>query len=203
MESYKAKTFDIPELTGISASQIDEHLKLYNGYVTHTNKISEQIKGWIADDREKNSYVIHELWRRLGFEFNGMRIHEYYFGALDGGTTPFDPQSTVGKAIIGQYGSYEAFVQTLMHVGTTRGSGWATLYYDTHTHTFIATWADEHHIGHLASLPLVLAIDCWEHAYMVDYLPGERAKYITAYLENINWKTVDNWFQKAQMQGVQ
>ena len=197
MHTYEAKTFDIPSLEGISQKQIEEHLKLYQGYVNHTNKVFEQVSQWITDDMEGNKYVIGELWRRLGFEFDGMRNHEYYFGALEGGAQAFDPSSDVGKAIVAHYGSYENLLTGMKFVSDTRGSGWAILYYDPVSKGFIGGWIDEHHLGALSTLPIILAIDCWEHAYMVDHLPSGRGKYVDAYLNNINWKTVDEWFRKV------
>lgn len=197
MHHYEAKKFTLPALKGISEKQIAEHLKLYEGYVNHVNKISEQVKAWLTEDEEKYAYAASELWRRLSFEFNGMRSHEYYFGALEGGAATFDPESPLGKALVAQYGSYENWAKVLTRVAKTRGSGWAMLYYDKSVagEPFAVGWIDEHHIGYLSSLPLVLALDSWEHAYMVDYLPGERGKYIDAYLANINWNTVNNWFE--------
>ncbi|MCI0619775.1 Fe-Mn family superoxide dismutase [Candidatus Wolfebacteria bacterium] len=200
MHHYETKKFVLPSLKGISEKQITEHLKLYEGYVKHVNKISEQVKEWLAEDEEKYSYPISELWRRLSFEFNGMRSHEYYFNALEGGAAAFDPESPLGKALVAQYGSYENWAKVFTRVAKTRGSGWTMLYYDRHSDDkpFIVGWIDEHHIGYLSSLPLVLALDCWEHAYMVDYTPGERGKYISAYLNNINWEVVEQNFQNAQ-----
>lgn len=196
MNQYKVKKFNIPSLEDISDKQIEEHLKLYKGYVTHTNTIFEQVTKWITDDMEGNKYVISELWRRLGFEFDGMRNHEYYFGALEGGKQAFNPESAVGKAIVAHYGSYDSLYMGMKFVASTRGSGWAMLYYDPVVKSFIGGWVDEHHLGALSTLPIVLAIDCWEHAYMVDHTPGERGVYVDAYLNNVNWKTVDEWFRK-------
>jgi len=197
MNPYLARTFDIPKLDGISEKQIAEHLKLYAGYVAHTNTIFSQIGSWIKDDLEKNKYLIGELWRRLGFEFNGMRNHEYYFGALEGGPKEFNPKNQVGKALVEHYGSYDNLLTGLKFVSSTRGSGWVMLYYDKASKEFIGGWVDEHHLGTLSSIPIILALDCWEHAYMVDYLPGERGKYVDAYLKNVNWDTVDKWFVEA------
>lgn len=197
MEQYKAKKWSIPELGGISKKQIEEHLKLYQGYVNHVNLIQEEAEKLHELDTPGDHYAVSELWRRLAFEFNGMRSHEYYFGALDGGARPFDRASVLGKALLDQYGSYEDLHKVFSSVAKTRGSGWAMLYYDSVIRKFVIGWIDEHHIGYLSSLPLVLALDCWEHAYMVDYLPGERGKYVDAYLNNVNWEVVNSWFEKV------
>jgi len=194
MIQYKAKTFDIPKIEGISEKQIEEHLKLYNGYVTHANKIMAQLEEW-KKDREKNGYVISELRRRFGFEFDGIRSHEYYFGAIEGSPSKLSEDLSLGAALAKQFGSLDAWMEDYKSLCMTRGVGWAVLYYHPIEKHFIHVWVDEHHLGQLSSLPMVFATDCWEHAYMVDYLPGERGKYIDSYLNAVNWKEVDNWYQ--------
>lgn len=195
MKHYTAQTFDIPAIEGISDSQIEEHLKLYNGYVVHTNRILEQVTDWQSQDKDKHGYEAHELWRRLGFEFGGMRNHEYYFGALEKGSSRPNKKSALSTAIAKQFGSFEDYLATVKDVGTTRGSGWSMTYYDKLAGQFLVSWVDEHHLGQLSTLEPVLALDCWEHAYMVDYLPGERVKYIEAYIDAINWKIVEKLFE--------
>lgn len=199
MYKYETKKFDIPKLEGISEKQIEEHLKLYAGYVKHVSMLDEKIKKWVADGREDNSYIIQELWRRLSFEFNGMRNHEYYFGALVGGAKEFDGESSLGKSMVKHFDSFEGFKNVVKNVATTRGSGWTILYYDKRAdnRNFIVGWIDEHHLGYLSSLDILLAIDMWEHAFMVDYLPGEKGKYLENYLNNINWQTVEKWYEEA------
>ena len=191
MKPYTAQSFEISELDGISKAQIDAHIKLYEGYVSHTNTI-------IAAMTEKDGYELQELKRRFGFEFDGMRLHEYYFGALTGGADAYDPQSALATALEKQFGSHDAFIEQLTQAGMTRGSGWALLYWDQHAQQFLIHWADEHHLGHLATLPIVLALDCWEHAYMIDHDTTGRKAYIESYLANLNWNTLNNWFEQAQ-----
>lgn len=193
MTPYTAQTFDLPELSGISKGQIDAHIALYEGYVKHTNKIGE-----LLGDANLDSYAASELKRRFGFEFDGMRLHEYYFGALVGGPSDFDPASPLGKALVDQFGSYDKLADALTEAGMTRGSGWALLYFDTHAQQFLIHWADEHHLGHLATLPVVLALDCWEHAYMIDHDTTGRKQYIAHYLANLNWETLNQWFTKYE-----
>lgn len=195
MQNYIAQKFDIPALAGISQAQIDAHIALYEGYVKHTNLIFEKIQ---ALDPEADVYLAQELGRRLGFEWNGMRLHEFYFGALVGGPTPCTPESSLGAALIKQFGDYEKFADALTEVGMSRGSGWALLYWDHASAQFLIHWADEHHLGHLATLPVILALDCWEHAYMIDHDTTGRKKYIESYLANLNWSTINNWFEKYQ-----
>jgi Fe-Mn family superoxide dismutase len=130
-----------------------------------------------------------------------MRNHEYYFGALENGAKKFNPESKLGQILIKQYGSFEDFKEVIKNVAMTRGPGWTMLYYDKKAEEkkLIVGWIDEHHLGYLSSLDLLLAIDMWEHAFMVDYLPGEKGKYLESYLENLNWEVVENWFKEASL----
>ena len=195
MSLYKDKEFNIPEIKGISQKQIEEHLKLYNGYVAHANKILEHIES--LKETDEGAYFAAELQRRFGFEFDGMRSHEYYFKALEGGPSPLPKESELAKFIEKQYGNLEKTKKELERVALTRGSGWAILYWDKKYQNFLTAWIDEHHIGHLSSLDIIVAVDMWEHAFMVDYLPGEKRKYFESYMGAINWKTVEDWFSEA------
>ncbi|MEY3784396.1 MAG: hypothetical protein RLZZ230_718, partial [Candidatus Parcubacteria bacterium] len=78
---YEPITFTLPELDGISTDTITNHLGLYQGYVKHVNLIQEKITAYNSD-AENNAFAIAEMQRRLGFEFGGMRNHEYYFAQL-------------------------------------------------------------------------------------------------------------------------
>ena len=193
---YKAKEFNIPEIKGISKKQIEEHLKLYNGYVTHSNKILDQLKEW--KENNGDPYLISELRRRFGFEFDGMRSHEYYFGALESGPKSFPKEGALAKAFIEEAGSLENAHNDFVALTMTRGSGWAISYWDNDYKKIQLAWIDEHHLGHLSSLDIILAVDMWEHAFMVDYLPGEKKKYVESYLEALNWETIENNLVKAQ-----
>lgn len=192
MQKYTEQKFNIPELKGISAKTIEEHLKLYSGYVKNANLISEKIAEYRADS-EKNAYVLGELQRRFSFEFNGMRNHEYYFFCLEGGPKAISDGS-LKKAIEKDFGSFEEWLAMFKSIALTRGIGWAMLYYDQHTKQLTHAWVDEQHLGQLNGLQLVLGLDMWEHSYMFDYTPGEKKKYIEAFFENLNWGVVEKDF---------
>jgi superoxide dismutase, Fe-Mn family len=185
---YEALTFNIPDLAGISKESIDLHLGLYQGYVKHVNLISEKIAAY-SHDLEANTYAIAEMQRRLGFEFGGMRNHEYYFAQFENGAKDLS-ESTLKDKIIAQFDSVEAWQKRFTEIAMTRGVGWAMLYHDPHTDTLVQTWVDEQHIGQLADLDIVLALDMWEHSYMRDYLPADKKKYIEAFFANLNWDVV-------------
>ena len=185
---YEALTFDIPELAGISKDTIDGHLGLYQGYVKHVNLIREKIAAY-SNDPDNNTYAISEMQRRLGFEFGGMRNHEYYFAQFEGGAKSL-PDGPLKEKIVFQWGSVEAWHTRFKEIAMTRGVGWAMLYLDPHTDQLVQTWVDEQHIGQLADLDIVLALDMWEHSYMRDYKASEKAQYIDAFFANLNWEVV-------------
>ena len=197
MKKFEEKKFAIPELKGISTKNIEEHLKLYAGYVKHTNLILEQINE-LAKDAEKNAYALGEIQRRLGFEYNGMRNHEVYFESLSGVSTAPTLGGVLHKAIEAEWGSFDAWLTRFKAIALTRGIGWAMLYYDRQEKRLLATWVDEQHLGQLQDCALILGLDMWEHAFVYDYPTSEKKKYVEAFFENINWSVVEDNFKKAQ-----
>ncbi len=185
--TYTARKFDIPELKGLSADQIKVHLALYEGYVKHTNLILDTIKELREADAEKNAFIINELRRRLGFEFDGMRMHEYYFEQFEGGPKEGGKSAPLKDLAEAKYGDWEKFIAHIKEVAGTRGIGWTVVYYDYAERVLHTAWVSDHELGQLAGLPIILAIDMWEHAYMVDYVPADKKKYVDAFLENLNW----------------
>jgi superoxide dismutase, Fe-Mn family len=183
--TYTPQTFTIPELTGISARSIEEHLKLYQGYVRHTNLIHEKIAELISDP-EKNAYALGELRRRLGFEYGGMKNHEYYFAQFVGGAQELT-HSTLKTKLEERWGSVDAFFSEFKITAMTRGVGWAMLCQDVDTGALVVSWVDEQHLGQLATARIILALDMWEHSYMLDVLPSEKKKYVDAFFQNLNW----------------
>lgn len=199
MHTYTPKKFEIPTLEGISEKQIEVHLALYEGYVKHVNLLREQIAELSAQDSEKYAFAIESIRRRLGFEFNGMRMHEFYFPQFEGGATPIDISHPLVSTLSEKYGSWEGFTEHFKKVGMSRGPGWTVLSWDTAGATPHISWTVEHELGTLADVRVLLAMDMWEHAYMVDYLPKDKAKHIDAFISNINWKVVGERFDRAQV----
>lgn len=203
MNTFTPKTFNIGELKGISKKTIDEHIKLYEGYVKHANLIIEKIKE-LSDDVEKNTYAISEIQRRFGFEFGGMKNHEYYFEqfvSVDGAhlhanqNTTLHSESPLKVAIEKEWGSINGWLTRFKALALTRGIGWAMLSYDKANDRLINSWVDEQHLGQLNSTDIILALDMWEHSYLFDYTPGEKKNYIEAFFENLNWKVVEGRFK--------
>ncbi len=197
MKKYEEKKFDIGELKGISAKNIEEHLKLYAGYVKNTNLILEKIGEYMADS-EKNAYVLGELQRRFSFEFNGMRNHEYYFSSLEGGVKSLSENSELKKQIESQVPSFDAWLAGFKAIALTRGVGWAVLSWDAKTSQLTHGWVDEQHLGHLVGLSPVLMLDMWEHSFVFDYQPSGKKQYIEDFFINLNWEVIEANFKQAK-----
>ena len=193
--AYTAEKFAIPELEGISKASIDQHISLYEGYVKNFNAISAMLPEY-AKDPEKNLHALSELTRRRSFEFGGMRLHELYFPQFQGSPTSLDLQSAFAKELEKTYQKLEHFIPYFTMIANIRGPGWALLYWDAQAKEFLAGFSGEQHQGHFAGLPIVLALDVWEHAYLLDYGAGGRGKYIDAFFKNLNWGVVEERFTK-------
>ncbi len=185
--AYAAKDYNLNDLTGISNETIEIHFTLYKGYVTNTNllneKLSEMIKGGQAGTP---GYA--ELTRRLGFEYNGMVLHEYYFCNMkkDGGGEPASG-SAFKSAVEANFGDFETWKKDFAAIGTMRGVGWAVCYQDPNTGRLSNHWITLHEEGNIAGFNPILVLDVWEHAFFRDYKPAERPKYIEAFFSNIDW----------------
>lgn len=197
MKKFEEKKFDIGELKGMSKKSIEEHLKLYAGYVSHTNMVLEKIAE-LSSDSEKNMAILSGLQKRLGFEYNGMRNHEVYFDSLSGGATPLAENSELKKEIEKEWGSFENWLASFKLIATTRGVGWAMLYYDRKDKRFLNAWIDEQHLGQLQDCTLILGLDMWEHSFVYDYQPSGKKQYIEDFFVNLNWSKVEENFQKVK-----
>jgi Fe-Mn family superoxide dismutase len=196
MKKFEEQKFVIPALKGISAKTIEEHLKLYSGYVKHSNLILEKVEE-LKKDAEKNAYALGEVMRRFGFEFNGMRNHEVYFKSLEGGAKPLS-EGELRAAISAKWGSFDIWLAEFKAVAMTRGIGWAMLYYDRTSGELLNAWIDEQHLGQLQNCALVLGLDMWEHSFVADYQPSGKKNYIEDFFANLNWETIEENFKKAQ-----
>jgi len=197
MQQFTAKKFDIPALKGISTKTIEEHLKLYEGYVKNANSVLEML-GKLSADPVANAYVMGELHRRFAFEYDGMRNHEVYFSSLEGGTKPLPVGSAFKKAIESEAGSFDGFLSAFKSLALTRGIGWAVLWYDQKDKRLLANWIDEQHLGQLNGCAMILALDMWEHSYVADYQPSGKKQYVEDFFANLNWEVVEGNFKKAQ-----
>lgn len=186
---YTAKDYGkLLGMEGLSEALLNNHFTLYQGYVTNANKLLGSFPQMIKDDKG-GTPEFAELKRRLGWEFNGMRLHEYYFENL-GGNGIINKEGKLAKQIVEDFGSYESWEKEFRAVGAMRGIGWAALYQDLETGKLINFWINEHDVGHPGGGNLILIMDVFEHAFMLDY-GTKRASYIDVFFKNINWAAVD------------
>jgi Fe-Mn family superoxide dismutase len=181
MKKFNELKFNIGELKGISIKTIEEHIKLYSGYVKNLN---ETLEG-------------KQDIRRLGFEYNGMRNHEVYFNSLEGGHREISTDGKLMAQVLADFGSFDTWLTSFKAIALTRGIGWAMLYYDRKEKVLISTWVEEQHISQLQDCSLILALDMWEHSYVADYAPSGKKNYVDDFFLNINWKNVEENFDKA------
>ncbi len=191
--AYTAQTFSIPALDGISAESIKQHIGLYEGYVKNFNAISALLPEY-AKDSEKNAHALSELIRRRSFEFDGMRLHELYFTQFEGGPQPLNTESALAKALEKEYMNIDHVEPYIKAIGNMRGPGWAMLYWDPVGECLLAGFVGEQHQGHFATLPIVLALDVWEHSYVLDNGASGKGKYLDAFFKNLNWSVVEKRF---------
>lgn len=198
MQEFTAKTFTVPALKGISTKTIEEHMKLYQGYVKNANLIQKKMNDYVKDI-EGNQYAINELLRRLSFEFNGIRNHEVYFGALEGGPSQLGQSSPLRKKIEATWQSFDGWVGGMKQMAATmRGIGWAALVYDPADDRIHSIWIDEQHLNHYNGCTMILGIDMWEHSYVADYQPSGKKQYVEDYFANLNWAKVEENYKKAR-----
>jgi Fe-Mn family superoxide dismutase len=192
--TYRAKQFDLSGLAGISDRTLEMHFKLYEGYVEQTNLLNERIAGFLRDGKidHEEMPAYSELTRRLGFEYNGMVLHEYYFGNLKKGGGG-DPEHSAGfrNAADASFGSYKTWKADFVGVGKMRGVGWAICYQDPANGRLSNHWITLHEVGNVSGFTPLLVLDVWEHAFLLDYKPAERPKYIEAFFANVDWQAVE------------
>ena len=194
--AYEVKNFEyLLSLEGFSEALLKNHFILYQGYVTNFNKLNDAL---VAMEKEGKfgAPEYAELNRRLGWEFNGMRLHEYYFENMVKGGTAFNNNSPLAKKINQEFGSYQMWEKDFKSMGAMRGIGWVILYYDQIAGRLFNVWINEHDVGHLSGTTPLLAMDVFEHAYMLDY-GLKRADYIEAFFKVIDWGVVVKRFDEV------
>ena len=199
--SYNVKPFELNGLNGISDRTLEMHIKLYEGYVKAANQLTTQIGEMLKDGRidHEEMPAYSELTRRLGFEYNGMVLHEYYFENLHKGRAKKPDQgSAFVKAAEDSFGTYDMWKLDFSSVGMLRGVGWAVCSLNPASGRLSNYWISLHEHGHMAGFIPILVMDVWEHAYLLDYKPAERASYIEAFFSNIDWKSVESRLQLCE-----
>ncbi len=192
-KKYTPRSFaHLKGLKGISDAVLESHFKLYEGYVNRTNKLTESLSELTKPGQALGANpAFAEMTRRLGFEYNGMVLHEYYFGNL----TPSAKDGPGGKlksALEKSFGSYDNWLADFRGVATMPGVGWAITFQNPANGWLSNHWVTLHEDGNIAGFQPVLVMDAWEHAFVPDYKPTERAKYVDAYFQNIDWAAVES-----------
>jgi Superoxide dismutase len=194
MNLYKPLSFNLSHLTGISDKTLETHFKLYEGYVKETNRLNGEIAELLGKGHvdQENFPAYSELKRRLGFEYNGMVLHEYYFANLKkhGGG---DPKSSSGfyRQATKDFGDYKTWKADFVGTGKMRGVGWSICYQDPVSGRLSNHWITLHETGNVAGFHPIVVMDVWEHAFIFDYKPAERPKYIEAFFANMDWDAID------------
>ncbi len=205
-QSYTPRQFNLSGLNGISDKTLEMHFKLYEGYVKETNNLTERIGKFLEDGKvdQEEMPAYSELTRRLGFEYNGMVLHEYYFENMQKqGTGDPGQSSAFRKAAEESFGSYDIWKADFASVGKMRGVGWAMCYQNPANGRISNHWITLHETGNVSGFKPVLVMDVWEHAFLLDYKPAERPKYIEAFFTNINWDVCDERLKSASASGAQ
>lgn len=188
--TYKPQEFKLSGLDGISDQTLETHLGLYQGYVKNTNLLIEQTMELVKKGQASGKDPAYaELTRRLGFEYGGMVLHEYYFENL-APKGKGQPSSELDQALEQSFGGFEKWRDAFAAVGAMRGVGWAILYQDPATEQLSNHWVALHQDGVPSGFKPILVMDVWEHAYLLDYKPSDRPKYIDAFFSNVNWDIV-------------
>jgi Fe-Mn family superoxide dismutase len=186
---YAAKDYGkLIGMEGFSETILKNHFTLYQGYVTNTNKLLDTLGGMLKEGKTGTPEYA-ELKRRLGWEFNGMRLHELYFGNL-GGKEPLSQGSRLAKAMAGEFGGAQQWEADFRAAGAMRGVGWVVLYQDGPGGRLINQWINEHDVGHPAGAEPIVVLDVFEHAFMIDY-GLKRADYIASFFKNVDWKAAE------------
>jgi len=195
VKAYKEQSFDgLRGLDGISDDQVAEHLKLYTGYVKQVNGLNQELSELLGQGKASGKDpAFAELTRRLGFEYNGMILHEYYFSNLRRAAEPKPPAgSGLSQALSDAFGSVDMWKTDFQAMGDMRGIGWVILFQDPATDRLTNHWVTLHQDGVPAGFKPLLVMDVWEHAFMRDYKATEKAKYVEAFFRNIDWQAVEH-----------
>ena len=197
MKTYSPKKWDLSGLQGISDATLELHFGLYEGYVKNTNTLLELMEEGRRSGVTGADAKFAELVRRLGWEFNGMRLHELYFDNLRKNAS--DARSGDLYQLLGSsFGDFETWKKDFFAVGGMRGVGWAIAFYDPRADQIVNQWIEQHQDGHVAGTVPIVVMDCWEHAFIRDYKPSERAKYIEAFYANLNWNVCEGRLAHAR-----
>jgi Fe-Mn family superoxide dismutase len=199
---YKAKNFDhlLGKIKGLDDALLKMHFKLYEGYVNNTNTVLQKIQALTKQNQSKTPEFAG-LKRILGWEFDGMLLHEYYFENL-GGDKPLDPNDPLALKMTNDFGGYDQWKADFISTGLMRGIGWVVAYIEPKNGRLVNEWINEHDLGHLAGGTPILVMDVFEHAYITQF-GLDRNKYIEVFFNNINWDSASKRFKNKRINNTQ
>lgn len=190
VKAYVAQDFSrLKGMKGFSDKLLEQHFALYQGYVKNTNLLLDQMTQMLQK-QQTTSPQYAELKRRFSWEFNGMRLHELYFGNL-GGKGEIKPDGPLYKRLTENFGSFDNWAADFKAVGGMRGIGWVVLIEDVQTGRLLNGWINEHNVGNLAGCRPLLVMDVFEHAFLTDY-GLNKGDYIKAFFQNLDWGAVES-----------
>jgi superoxide dismutase, Fe-Mn family len=199
--TFKARSFPLSGLNGISDKTLEMHFGLYEGYVKETNQLTERLGEMAQAGQAAKNPAYAEMTRHLGYEYGGMVLHEYYFDNL-APKGKGRPSADFTRALEQSHGGFDTWKADFVATGGMRGVGWAVLFRDPVTGRLTNQWITLHQQGVPAGYCPILVMDAWEHAFLLDYKPSERGKYIDAFFANINWDEVGHRMQRASRNGA-
>jgi Fe-Mn family superoxide dismutase len=178
------------QVNGIDDDLMKIHFKLYEGLVGATNASIEKIRNGVNDLVDYNG-----IQKEFSFFFNGMRLHEMYFGVMSGkNMDKIDPNLT--SAINQSFGSFVLWKKNFMETGTIPGVGFVALCRDRETGLLINLWINEFNIGELIGVDILLVMDMWEHAFLCQF-GLDINTYQETFLKNVNWSVVSKYYMKS------
>jgi Fe-Mn family superoxide dismutase len=198
--TYKARSFALSDLTGISDRTLEMHFGLYEGYVKETNLLTERLAEMAKSGGAAKNPAYAAMTRHLGYEYGGMVLHEYYFDNL-APKGKGRPSVDLTRALEDSHGGFDAWKADFVATGGMRGVGWAVLFRDPLSGRMTNQWITLHEQGVPTGYHPILVMDAWEHAFLLDYKPSERSKYIEAFFANINWEEVGSRAGRAYRNG--
>jgi len=186
-------------LEGLSEKMIDQHWMLYKGYVTNVNLLNQTVRDCLDSGGQLNEPRMAEVQRRLGFEYNGMILHEYYFGSLAKGSRSLSQSSDLHKKLNEDFGGFDRWRKQFVEIGKMRGVGWAITYLDPFCQRLVTAWVSDHEVGHIAGFIPIVVMDVWEHAFVTDYGNSAegRGQYIEAFFGNLDWDVIAERYSLA------
>lgn len=191
-KDYTPKKWNLSGLQGISDKTLEVHFGLYEGYVKNVNLLNERLAALRSSGENKGANPGYaELVRRLGFEYDGMRLHEYYFDNMTVSPKPIG-SGKLNEALGVAFGGFDQWKTDFAAVAGMRGIGWAIAYYDSVAGRISNHWIGDHEIGHPAGFTPIVVLDVWEHAFMLDYKPSEKAKYVESFMANVDWAACES-----------